>query len=143
MLRLTNGAFVFPLQVLFNQDLRYNISYGKPNAEDAEIFATANSAALGPFIRSLPLGLDTVVGERGVRLSGGERQRVGCARAVIKSPSIVLLDEATSALVRVIEYPHVSSKKRALSDLSNFLHFLPITGHRNRTGAPKQLEGSL
>ncbi|PXF46647.1 ABC transporter B family member 5 [Gracilariopsis chorda] len=84
--------------VLFNQTLRYNISYGKQDATEAEILAAARAAALGPFIESLPLGLDTVVGERGVRLSGGERQRVGCARCLIKSPAFVLLDEATSAL---------------------------------------------
>lgn len=94
-----NVVFFFYQQVLFNQTLRYNISYGKEGATDAEIFAAARSAALGPFIESLPLGLDTTVGERGVRLSGGERQRVGCARCIIKSPSIVLLDEASSALV--------------------------------------------
>eukprot|EP00178_Gracilaria_changii_P005414 TRINITY_DN188_c0_g1_i1.p3 TRINITY_DN188_c0_g1~~TRINITY_DN188_c0_g1_i1.p3 ORF type:complete len:425 (+),score=60.58 TRINITY_DN188_c0_g1_i1:1704-2978(+) len=84
--------------VLFNKTLRYNISYGKPNATDAETLEAARNSALAPFINSLPLGLDTTVGERGVRLSGGERQRVGCARCVIKSPAIVLLDEATSAL---------------------------------------------
>lgn len=90
---------IYETQVLFNQTLRYNISYGKQDATEAEILAAARAAALGPFIESLPLGLDTVVGERGVRLSGGERQRVGCARCLIKSPAFVLLDEATSALV--------------------------------------------
>ncbi|CAN8063967.1 unnamed protein product [Agarophyton chilense] len=84
--------------ILFNKSLRYNISYGKQGASDAEVLEAAKSAALGPFIESLPLGLDTVVGERGVRLSGGERQRVGSARCVIKSPAVILLDEATSAL---------------------------------------------
>lgn len=84
--------------VLFNKSLRYNISYGKQNATDAEIYHAARSAALGEFIESLPEKLDTIVGERGVRLSGGERQRVGSARCIIKAPGIVLLDEASSAL---------------------------------------------
>lgn len=89
------------VQILFNRSLRFNISYGKPDACDAEIYDAARSAALGDFVESLPQKLDTVVGERGVRLSGGERQRVGCARCFIKAPAIVLLDEASSALVRV------------------------------------------
>ena len=84
--------------VLFNDTLRHNIGYGKPGATDAEIHAAAQAAALGPFISSLSDGLDTVVGERGVRLSGGERQRVGIARCLIKDPYLVLLDEATSSL---------------------------------------------
>ncbi|CDF38574.1 unnamed protein product [Chondrus crispus] len=84
--------------ILFNRSLRFNISYGKPDACDAEIYDAARSAALGDFVDSLPLKLDTIVGERGVRLSGGERQRVGCARCLIKAPAIVLLDEASSSL---------------------------------------------
>ncbi|KAI0560886.1 metal ABC transporter permease [Gracilaria domingensis] len=83
---------------LFNQTLRENIAYGRPDASLDEIAEAADAAALMPLVRSLPLGLDSLVGERGVRLSGGERQRVGCARCILKSPAIVLLDEASSAL---------------------------------------------
>lgn len=83
---------------LFNKSLRFNISYGKQDATDAEIYCAARSAALGPLIDRLPDKLETAVGERGVRLSGGERQRVGHARCIIKAPGIVLLDEASSAL---------------------------------------------
>lgn len=94
-------TFTVGAQVLFNSTLRDNISYGKKDASDVEIMSVARSAALGPYIESLSKGLDTEVGERGIRLSGGERQRVGCARCIMKTPSIVLLDEATSALVRL------------------------------------------
>lgn len=84
--------------VLFNDTLRFNIGYGKMQATDAEVWEACKAAALHEFIENLDGGLDTKVGERGMRLSGGERQRVGAARCLIKRPAIVLLDEATSAL---------------------------------------------
>ena len=84
--------------VLFNDTLRFNLSYAKPDADDAEIMAAASRAQLGAFIRSLPEGLDTRVGERGLKLSGGEKQRVGVARAILSDPPILILDEATSSL---------------------------------------------
>lgn len=88
--------------MLFNQTLRYNIAYGDENATDTEIYAAARSAALGPLIERLPDGLDTVVGERGIRLSGGERQRVGIARCIIKQPSVIVFDEVRSMDVTFI-----------------------------------------
>lgn len=84
--------------VLFNDTLGYNLRYGRLDATDAEIAAAAESAQLGPLIASLPDGLDTVVGERGLKLSGGEKQRVAIARALLKDPPILILDEATSSL---------------------------------------------
>ncbi|NAZ35574.1 ABC transporter ATP-binding protein/permease [Rubellimicrobium sp. CFH 75288] len=84
--------------VLFNDTLRYNIAYGRDGATDVEIEAAARAARLDGFIRSLPEGYDTEVGERGLKLSGGEKQRVGIARTLLKNPPILLLDEATSAL---------------------------------------------
>ncbi len=84
--------------VLFNDTLRYNLAYAKPEADDAELLAAADRAKLGEFIASLPQGLDTRVGERGLKLSGGEKQRVGVARAILKDPCILVLDEATSSL---------------------------------------------
>ncbi|MCW5723931.1 MAG: ABC transporter ATP-binding protein/permease [Maricaulaceae bacterium] len=84
--------------VLFNDTLRANIEYGLPGADDATLWDAVERAQLGDFVRSLPEGLETRVGERGLKLSGGERQRVGVARAILKDPAILVLDEATSAL---------------------------------------------
>lgn len=84
--------------VLFNDTLRFNLAYAHPNASDEEIMIAAGRAQLGDFIDSLPAGLDTRVGERGLKLSGGEKQRVGVARAILSDPPILILDEATSSL---------------------------------------------
>ena len=83
---------------LFAGTLRDNIAYGRLGASDADIEAAARRARLGEVIDSLPDGLDTVVGERGVKLSGGQKQRVAIARIFLKNPPILILDEATSAL---------------------------------------------
>ena len=83
---------------LFGGTLRENIAYGRLNASEAEVQEAALRAQLGPLIESLPEGLDTVVGERGVMLSGGQKQRVAIARVFLKNPPILILDEATSAL---------------------------------------------
>ncbi|GAB4389305.1 ABCB family ABC transporter ATP-binding protein/permease [Albidovulum sp.] len=84
--------------VLFNDTIRYNIAYGRPEASEAEIVGAARAARIHDFILSLPEGYETRVGERGLKLSGGEKQRVGIARTILKNPPILLLDEATSAL---------------------------------------------
>jgi ATP-binding cassette subfamily B protein len=84
--------------VLFGASARDNIRYGRPSASDAEIEAAAVAAAADEFLRKLPQGYDTFLGERGTRLSGGQRQRIALARAILKDPPILLLDEATSAL---------------------------------------------
>jgi ATP-binding cassette subfamily B protein len=84
--------------VLFAASARENIRYGRPGASDAEVEAAATAAAADEFIRRLPEGFETFLGERGTRLSGGQRQRIAIARAILRDPPILLLDEATSAL---------------------------------------------
>jgi ABC-type transport system involved in Fe-S cluster assembly fused permease/ATPase subunit len=84
--------------VLFNDTIMYNIRYGRPDASDEEVFAAARLAQVHGFIKSLPDGYATMVGERGLKLSGGEKQRVAIARTILKGPPILLLDEATSSL---------------------------------------------
>jgi ATP-binding cassette subfamily B protein len=84
--------------VIFSSSAQDNIRYGRPDASNAEVQAAAQAAFADDFIRALPQGYDTFLGERGVRLSGGQRQRLAIARAILKNAPVLLLDEATSAL---------------------------------------------
>jgi ATP-binding cassette subfamily B protein len=84
--------------VIFSTSALENIRYGKPQASDTEVHVAAQAAFADAFIRELPQGYDTFLGERGIRLSGGQRQRIAIARAILKNPPLLLLDEATSAL---------------------------------------------
>jgi ATP-binding cassette subfamily B protein len=97
---------------LFEGSIRDNIAYGQPDANDAAIIDAAKTAEAWSFIETLPQGLDTPVGERGVRLSGGQRQRLSLARALLKDPPILVLDEATSAVDNETEAAIQRSLKR-------------------------------
>jgi subfamily B ATP-binding cassette protein MsbA len=91
-------ALVTQETVLFNDTVRHNIAYGKPDASDAEIEEAARIAFAHDFIKEMPRGYDTLVGERGIFLSGGQRQRLAIARAILVNAPVLILDEATSAL---------------------------------------------
>jgi len=99
---------------LFGGSIRENIAYGKLNATETEIREAARQARLDEVIDALPLGMDTVIGERGVKLSGGQKQRLSIARIFLKNPPILILDEATSALDTATE----QAIQQSLADLS-------------------------
>ena len=97
--------------VLFNDTVRYNIRYGKPEASDTEVEDAAKLAQIHDFVMSLPKQYESLVGERGLKLSGGEKQRVSIARTILKAPPILILDEATSALDSLTEQEIQSALK--------------------------------
>jgi ATP-binding cassette subfamily B protein len=113
---------------LFAGTIRENIAYGRLDASEAEILAAADRARLGGLIADLPDGLDTIIGERGVKLSGGQKQRLAIARMFLKDPPILILDEATSALDTETE----RAIQRSLAELSRGRTTL-IIAHRLAT----------
>jgi ATP-binding cassette, subfamily B, heavy metal transporter len=111
---LHNAIGVVPQDtVLFNDSIFYNIAYGKDDATLEEVENAARFAQIHEFVKSLPDGYETTVGERGLKLSGGEKQRVGIARTLLKDPPILLLDEATSALDNETEHEVRDALERA------------------------------
>ena len=103
---------------LFNGTIRMNLQFAKPDATDAEIVEMCRLAGADAFIASLPLGYDTVVGDRGHSLSGGQRKRVAIARALMNKPSVLILDEATSAFEQSLETEILTSIAHALPGLT-------------------------
>ena len=93
-----NIGFVQQNVFLFDADIRENLRYGDPDATDEQMMAALDAANLGDFVRSLPAGLSTQVGEHGTRLSGGQKQRISIARVFLKNPPVLIFDEATSSL---------------------------------------------
>jgi len=102
--------------VIFSANAWDNIRLGKPGASDAEILRAAEDASALSFLESLPDGLNTYLGEKGVRLSGGQRQRVAIARAIVRDPAVLLLDEATSALDAENETAIQAALERVMKD---------------------------
>jgi len=123
-----NIAYVSQDIFLFSDTIKENIRIGKRNATDEEIEAAAKVAGADRFIRNLPDGYETEVGERGIRLSGGERQRIALARAVLKDAPIIILDEPTSHLDRKTEREIVESIEKISRDKT-----LIIIAHRLST----------
>jgi len=140
---------------LFNRSILENIRYGRPEATDGQVYEAARHAFCDEFIRELPRGYQTVVGERGVMLSGGQRQRLGIARAFLKDAPILILDEATSALdtqseaeiqaalKELMQGRTVLAVAHRLSTLSGFDHIIVL--HQGRiveSGTPHELRQS-
>ena len=127
---LRHYAMVFQDVVLFRDTVMENIRLGRRNASDEEVLAAARAARCDEFIRKLPQGYQTVIGENGSTLSGGERQRVSIARALLKDAPVILLDEATASL----DVENESAVQAALSRLLRGKTVLVIA-HRMRTVA--------
>lgn len=127
---LENVGYIPQTIFMLDSDIRHNVAFGVPDEliEDEKVWAALKEAQLDKFVRDLPHGLDTEIGERGIRLSGGQRQRIGIARALFNAPEVLILDEATSALDNDTE--------AAIMESINSLHgkkTLVIIAHRLQT----------
>jgi len=150
---LRDAIAVVPQDIsMFHRSLIENVRYGRPDASDEEVFAAATAAKCCDFISALPNGIETVVGERGVKLSGGQRQRIAIARAFLKDSPLLLLDEATSALdgdseeairealARLMQGRTVIAIAHRLSTVRNFDRILVLqNGEIVQDGSPDQL----
>ena len=117
--------------MLFSGSIRENIAYGRPDSSNAEIEAAAKQAQADAFIRELPDGYDTIVGERGVGLSGGQRQRIAIARALLLNPKILILDDSTSAVDAETEYKIQQALDELMHNRTSFVIAQRISTVRN------------
>lgn len=117
----TISSFVPQDTNLFNRTARENVTYAKPEATEAQLKLALKQAEAWEFVQKLPNGLDTLVGERGVKLSGGQRQRIAIARAILKGAPLLLLDEATSALDSVSEQSIQKSLHKLMEDRTSLV----------------------
>jgi len=129
-----NLAFVDQETFLFNDSIANNIRYGKPGATDEEVFNAAEQAFADEFIRELPAGYETNIGDRGTRLSGGQRQRICIARALLRDAPILILDEATSALDTESEAMVQRALNNLMKDRTTFViaHRLSTVMHADK-----------
>jgi ABC-type multidrug transport system fused ATPase/permease subunit len=119
---------------LFTASIRDNVAYGRPNASTLEVTQAIHRAGLGDFVRSLPAGLDTMLGEKGSKLSVGQAQRLGLARAILRDAPILLLDEPTSSL-------DVATEESVMTGLRDWINEAPerrmvvLATHRRTTAS--------
>ena len=123
-----NLSIVLQDVFLFNGTVFENIAYGAENVSEAEVYAAAKVACADEFIRAMPEGYNTRIGERGVRLSGGQKQRIAIARAVLRNTPVLILDEATSAVDNETE----AQIQKAIENLAG-KHTLIVIAHRLTT----------
>jgi subfamily B ATP-binding cassette protein MsbA len=114
-------AIVTQQTILFDDSVQNNIAYGRMNCSSDDIVNAAKAAYADEFIRSLPRGYDTIIGEGGVKLSGGQRQRIAIARALLKDAPILILDEATSSLDSESEREVQSALERLMQGRTSFV----------------------
>ena len=119
---------------LFHGTVRENLTYGRPEATDQEVRRAAELAEAAEFIEALPLGYETLVGERGQKLSGGQRQRLTIARAILRDPAVLILDEATSAVDNETEAAIQRSLAKVSADRTTIViaHRLSTVRHAHR-----------
>jgi ATP-binding cassette subfamily B protein len=115
------SAIVFQESFLFSTTIRENISYGNAYASEEEIIQAAKLAQAHDFIMELPLGYDTIVGERGMGLSGGQKQRISIARALLLKPRILIMDDSTSALDMETEHVIQQSLRQVMKGRTTFI----------------------